>query len=50
MFFVPAPAVYPRFVSGADLRNPSADFFDIANTHPLEGVDVPFGVYELRPA
>ena len=37
------PAVCPRSVSGADLGNPSADFFYIAYTHPLEGFDVPFG-------
>ena len=42
-------AVCPRFVSGADLGNPSADFFYIAYAHSLEGVDVPIGVYELRP-
>ena len=42
-------AVCPRFVSGADLGNPSAAFFYNAYTHSLEGVDVPIGVYELRP-
>ena len=46
--FIPAPVVYPHFVSGADLVNPSADFFYIANIHPLEGVDVPLWVYELH--
>ena len=44
-------AVCPRFVFEADhgVRNPSADFFYFASAHPLEGVDVPIGVYALRP-
>ena len=37
-------AVCPRFVSGADLGNPLADFFYIAYAHSLEVM-----VYELRP-
>ena len=42
-------AVCPRFVSGADLGNQWAFFYYIAYAHPLEGVDVTIGVYELRP-
>ena len=34
-------SVCPLFFSG--------DLFHIAQTHPLVGVDVPFGVYELWP-
>ena len=34
------------FVSGVDLGNPCWNFFHIADTHPLGGVD-PFGGYDL---
>ena len=37
------------FVSGAELCNPSMDFFNFWYTHPLEGVDMPFGVFEILP-
>ena len=37
------------FVSGAELCNPSMDFLNFWHTHPLEGVDVPFGVFEILP-
>ena len=30
-------------------RKPLAGSFYIACTHPLGGVDLPFGVYDLRP-
>ena len=43
------PFVCPRFVSGADLGNPWEDLFHIAHTHPLGGVDVPFGVCKPGP-
>ena len=39
----PRMSVCPHFVSGADLGNPWRDFFYIANTHSLGGVDVLFG-------
>ena len=35
------------FVSGADLGNPWGAFFHIVHTHPLRGVDVHFGGYDL---
>ena len=38
------PSICPCFISGADLGNPLGDFFDIAHTHHLGGVDVSFGV------
>ena len=41
------PDFWPDFVSGADLGNPWVALFFIAHTHPLGGVDVPFGVYEI---
>ena len=40
----------PHFVSGAELSNPCMDFFNFWHTHPLGGVDVPFGVFEILPA
>ena len=36
----------PHFVSGAELGNLCMDFFNFCHTHPLGGVDVPFGVFE----
>ena len=38
---------YRRFISGEDLGNPWVCFFHAPHTHPLGGVDVPSGVYEL---
>ena len=35
------------FVYGADLENSLGDFLHIAHTHPLGGLDVPFGGYDL---
>ena len=33
----------------AELYNPSMDFANYLHTHPLGGVDVPFGVFEILP-
>ena len=33
----------------SDLRNPLGDFFHIAHTHSIWGVDGPFWGHELRP-
>ena len=41
------PDIWPHLVSGADLGNPRGDFCHIAHTHPLGGVEVPIGVYEI---
>ena len=35
----------PHFVSGVELGNPCMDFFNFWHTHPLGGVDVPFGFF-----
>ena len=32
-----------------ELCNPSMDFYNFWHTHPLGGVDVPFGVFEILP-
>ena len=37
------------FVSRAELCNPSMDFSNFWHTHPLQGVDVPFAVFEIIP-
>ena len=36
-----------HFVSGAELGYPCMDFFNFWRRHPLGGVDVPFGVFEI---
>ena len=41
------PDIWLHFVFQADLGNPWVDPFHIAHTHPLGGVDVPFGVHEV---
>ena len=38
---------FPHFVSEAELCNPCMDFFNLRHTHPLGGVDVPIGFFEL---
>ena len=37
------PDIWPHFVYGADLGKPLRDLFPIAHTHPLGGINVPFG-------
>ena len=37
------PDFWPHFVSREDLGKPWVDLFQIAHTHALGGVDVPFG-------
>ena len=39
-----------HFVSGAELGSPCMDFFNFWHTHPLGGVDVTFGFFEILPA
>ena len=46
----PSCSECPHFVSGAELGNSCMDFFNFRHTHPLRGVDVPFGVFEILPA
>ena len=40
---------WPHFIFVRNLRNPCGDFFHVAHTHPLGGVDVPFVGYDLLP-
>ena len=51
MFSSPSgpPSDCSHFISRAHLRDPWMDFFNFAHTHPLEGVDMPFGIYENSP-
>ena len=42
------PDLWPHFVSGTELENSLVDFiFFILHTHPLDGVDVRFGIYKI---
>ena len=43
------PSVCPRFVSRADLGNLWMDLFNFTHTHPLRGLYVPFGIFEVSP-